>query len=72
MGNNVWSQVQSGLGTKTYEYFDWLTVSRNVTLLYSTTAGIQRQRLGLAIGPNYVGSTWRWGQNQVSEMLCFK
>jgi hypothetical protein len=35
-------------------------------------AGVWRQGLALSIGPNWVGSTWRWKQNPVSETLCLK
>jgi hypothetical protein len=32
----------------------------------------ERERLPISVGPNWVVTTWRRGQNTVSETLCFK
>jgi hypothetical protein len=38
----------------------------------SETGSLCLWRLALSSGPNWVSSTWRWRQNPVSEMSCYK
>jgi hypothetical protein len=53
---------------KARRFRDWILSPSSIQ---SISNPVQRQRLALSIGPIWVGSTWRWRQNPVSETSCF-